>query len=120
MSILDRYIASHTKVFWNTDKKKESAIRDRQGIVDDFNAGHSLAHIIDAHALEPKYHIKKNDDWAVMEFTDSPSRPIRCERPCIDDSVLFQDPYTREAVAITYRRSVFEQQIRRYWGLSNG
>jgi len=98
----------------------EREIRDRQEIASDYHAGNSLAHILDDHTSEPKYQkIKGEKEWSAMVFTKSPGRPLRCERPCVDDSILWQDPCTKEAIAITYRHSVFEKQMQMYWRLSD-
>lgn len=117
MSLLGRYVAAHSKVFWDTDPKKEREIKDRQSIASDYHAGHSLPHILDAHTSEPKYQkIKGEKDWEVMTFTKSLDRPLRCERPCVDDSILWLDRGTKEAIGITYRKSTFQQQMEQYWG----
>lgn len=120
MSLLDRYVASHSKVYWTTDKKKEDAIRDRQGIASDFNSGCSLPRILDTHRSEPKYkNVKDEKGWGVMVFDKSNFRPLRCERPCIDNSILWMDKDTQEAIAITYEKEEFEEQMNEYWGLED-
>lgn len=117
MSMLDRYIANHTKVYWDVDKKEEKALWDRRGIAEDFQRGNSLPHILDVHPSEPKYQrVKGEKDWAAMVFAKPINRPLRCERPCVDDSILWLDPGTKEAVGITYRKETLYNQSHHYWG----
>lgn len=117
VSILDRYIAAHSKVYWDTDPKKEREARDRQSIARDYHSGNSIACILDIHPSEPKYQkIKGEKEWAVMQFTQAVGLPMRCERPCIDDTILWQDRDTKEAVAFTYHKSTFQKQMEYYWG----
>jgi len=108
------FLERHSKVFWDTDKKRENDVKERQEIVNAYNNGFSLPSILDNASQEPKWQ-DAEEGYGTMVFTNCIGKPIRAERPCVDNSILFVDPSTKEAVAITYNKEEFENSMESYW-----
>ena len=121
MSIFDSFVRNHTKVYWDTKKKEERLIRERQNVAKLFREGLSLPQILDTfpqildtYSSQHEFKLVDGDPCrSVVVFTDS-EYLMQVPRPS-DGSIMYQDRYTKEASAISYDKEIFQEDMEGYW-----
>lgn len=114
MSIFDSFIHNHTKVYWDTKKKEERLIRERQNVAKLFREGLSLPQILDTYSSQHEFKSVDGDPYrSVVIFTDS-EHLMQVPRPT-DGSIMYQDKFTKEATAISYDNEIFNEDMEGYW-----